>query len=414
MKVILAPIGSAGDVYPYLGLGRALQDRGHSITLLGGEYFQGAVERLGFRFSALTTHDEFMATVGDPQLWHPFHGSRYVMRLGVDYIARLYEAISRESDRDSVVLTSCLGWGARIAEELGRARLITVHLQPSVLFSTEDPPALPGIVRSRWVPRWWNRAIYRMGERWVLEPACLQPLNAFRASLGLHRPIRGLTTWWQSPRQVLGLFPSWFAASQSDWPPQVALTQFPLWDEGSDTELSPALEEFLAAGDPPLVFTPGSANQFGAEFFQSAVATCASLSRRGILVSRFAEHLPSRMPPGVLHISQASFARLLPRAAAIVHHGGIGTTARAMASGIPQIIQPFSHDQPDNAMRITRLGVGCGIPATRHTVEAWCRGIERMLGDPALHARCRDVAARIAETDPFAESCDVIERFAAT
>jgi UDP:flavonoid glycosyltransferase YjiC (YdhE family) len=409
MKCVLAPIGSAGDVYPYLGLGQALSLRGHHVVVLTNGYFREVVERLGFTFQPVSTAEEFLQVVSDPEIWQPFRGPIAVMRYALRLVEPLYRAVMQEYlPGETVVLTSCLGWGARIAQEVHQISLATVDLQPSVLWSYQSPPALPGIGSCRWFPRWCKNLIFAAGVRWVLDPICCPTLNRFRADLGL-APFHGTSLWWHSTTRILGLFPSWYASPPSDWPAQFRQAQFPIWDEAFDQALPDRVEEFLAAGDPPIVFTPGSANVAGAEFFRTAAESCRRLGRRGLLLTRFAKQIPSVLPPGVRHVEFASFGKLLPRAAAIVHHGGIGTTAHALAAGIPQVITPFSHDQPDNAERIQRLGAGASIPRKRLTTERLSSILLRVCSCPRTLDACRLARQRISHVEPFAEACTVVE-----
>ncbi len=117
-------------------------------------------------------------------------------------------------------------------------------------------------------------------------------------------------------------------------------------------------KRFFLRASRRLVFTPGSANLFGRSFFDAAVGACQQLGRRGILLTRFAEQLPPSLPSGVVHFDFVPLSLLLPRCAAFVNHGGIGSVSQAMAAGIPQLMMPLAHDQIDNAARIARLGVG--------------------------------------------------------
>jgi UDP:flavonoid glycosyltransferase YjiC (YdhE family) len=157
---------------------------------------------------------------------------------------------------------------------------------------------------------------------------------------------------------VLALFPDWFAPKRTDWPPQTVLTRFPLYDEGERMAPDPGVEAFLDGGEPPVLFTPGSANIQAARFFGVALEACGRLNCRGLFVTPRAEQVPPRLPGSVLHVPAAPFSRLFPRCAAVVHHGGIGTVAQGLAAGVPQLVMPMSHDQPDHGARLRRLGVG--------------------------------------------------------
>jgi UDP:flavonoid glycosyltransferase YjiC (YdhE family) len=188
------------------------------------------------------------------------------------------------------------------------------------------------------------------------------------------------------------------------WP-----SQFPLWDEAAQTGTQPELDAFLDAGEAPLVFAPGSANRQAAAFFRAAVDACVRLKRRGILLTQFAEQIPRPLPASVRHFGYVPFSRLLPRAAALVHHGGIGTTAQGLRAGVPHLVMPMAHDQPDNAARLKRLGVGDWLKPAAFRGPAVAARLQRLLTDPAVPPACREVASRFHGVDPAAEACQVIE-----
>jgi UDP:flavonoid glycosyltransferase YjiC (YdhE family) len=178
---------------------------------------------------------------------------------------------------------------------------------------------------------------------------------------------------------MMGLWPQWYAPAQIDWPKQSKLAGFPLWDERGLEPLSPKLEAFLAAGEKPIAFTPGSAMWQGDDFFAAAVDACKRLGRRGLLLSRHSDHIPADLPAEVMHVEFAPFSELLPRVAALVHHGGIGTTSQALQAGVPQLIMAMSHDQPDNAARVEKLGVGLPISPTAFDGKTVAKRLNRFV-----------------------------------
>jgi UDP:flavonoid glycosyltransferase YjiC (YdhE family) len=187
-----------------------------------------------------------------------------------------------------------------------------------------------------------------------------------------------------------------------------------MWDERGVTALPPGLDEFLAGGEPPIAFTPGSAMLFGQSFFAAAADACRRLGRRGLLLTRFAEQIPTDLPPGVIHVPFAPFSQLLPRCAALVHHGGIGTTSQGLAAGVPQLVMPMSHDQPDNAERVKRLGVGDWLSVSAFRGAAVARKLRALIGSADVMARCREVAGRFAGANPIERTCELIEELGAT
>ena len=179
-------------------------------------------------------------------------------------------------------------------------------------------------------------------------------LNKIRTKLELPPAKHILGRWLHSPQQVLGLFPDWFAPPQADWPPNVALTGFPLFDESEFRDIDTELKSFLASGPAPIVFTPGSTMVDSLSFFSAASEVLSTLGQRGIFLAKEGSPMPS-LGANILVRSYVPLSKLLPQAKVLVHHGGIGTVSQALAAGIPQLAVPFAHDQFDNAARVERV-----------------------------------------------------------
>ena len=410
MKVILVALGSHGDVHPFLGIALALQRRGHAVRMIVQGYFTPLVEQTGVAAIGVGTADEYREMASDPDLWRRLKGTRTALRSLGKSMRPVYEAVVAEAaGGNAVVVASSLGLGARIAQDHLGIPTVTVHLQPSILLSEMHPPQLGGIVTPKWLPTWARRAQLRMLDR-ICDPWIAPPINALRKELGLPPVDRIMTRYINSPQRVIGLFPAWFAPPAPDWPPQVRLTQFPLYDERGLSRLPESLERFLDAGSRPIAFTPGSAMWNGRRFFRESARACDMIGRRGLLLTRHTEQVPRSLPPGVMHVEYAPFSELLPRCAALVHHGGIGTCAQAMAAGIPQLITPFAHDQHDNAATLGRLGVARTIEPARYIAGHIVGQLDELFEDRALPARCRAVSTRFEGIDLLGETCDLIEK----
>ncbi len=409
MRVLLIPIGSHGDVHPFVGLGVALRARGHEVILITNPHFEGLAARAGLGFAPLGNEADFLRMTANADLWKPMEGFKLVMRAMVDLVRPLYDVVAAQHRAgETVMAAQVTALGAGVAHEKLGVPYVSVHLQPSVLLSTIDVPEVQFAGLMRRLPQWLRRAMLATTVRLLVDPLMAPGINRVRRELGL-APVRNIPRWWQSPQSILGLFPEWFAAPQPDWPPIVQLTGFPLFDEGTGAPLEPALEEFLASGPAPIVFTGGSAMRHGHEFFRAAVGACERLGRRGLLLARFADQIPAPLPASVRHFSYVPFSQLLPRAAALVHHGGIGTTAQGLAAGIPQLIMPMAHDQPDNAMRLMRLGVGEAIAPKDFRAQRVSERLGGLIDDPGVVGRARALAGRLQARDALAASCEVIE-----
>ncbi len=324
---------------------------------------------------------------------------------------RTYEIIEQINVRGQTVIAAPLtAFGARIAGERIGIPLVTVCLQPSALRSTIKPPVIWPLPVSRRMPRAWNRIMFGLSDRAVFDPLVRVETDLFRRELGL-RPIRGrFTDWSFSLTRILGLFPEWFAARAADWPACVRFSEFPLYDASESTAQSSEVTDFLDAGDPPVVLTPGSAMRHGSKFFEGGVAACRKIGARGLLVSPFRDQLPVELPPRFRAIDSIPFSRLFGRAAAVVHHGGIGTSSQALLAGIPQVIMPMAFDQHDNAVRLERLGVARSLLPWRFRGEALARALSLLLQTGSVAASCRSVSDRVRQADPVEEACCWIER----
>jgi rhamnosyltransferase subunit B len=417
MHALVIAIGSHGDVHPMLGIATALRERGHRVTFVASGYFEALARGAGFAdFVGIGTADEFRKQLGNPDLWHPMRAFKAVFLDNVFPATRaMYDAVvDRALPGETIVVAHTLALGARLAQENHAIPTVSVHLSPSVFRSVHELPRLGGSPFRTWMPVPVKRLFWKIADALFIEPALGRPMNAIRAELGLG-PIRGLIdTWWHSPLLTLGLFPSWFAAVQPDWPKSVRLTTFPLYDERGVTPMSDALKKFLDAGDPPIAFTPGSAMTFGRAFFEASAKACHRLGKRGLLLTRHGEQIPPNLPPGVIHVDYAPFSELLPRCAALVHHGGIGTTAQALAAGVPQLVMPLAHDQFDNADRVRRLGAGTWIARRRYGARAAAAKLNALLTDEQVAGACRQVAARFVGADAMGQTCELIEQLHAS
>jgi UDP:flavonoid glycosyltransferase YjiC (YdhE family) len=243
----------------------------------------------------------------------------------------------------------------------------------------------------------------------MIDPVMKPKLNRFRRQLGLPPVSRIFHDWLHSPDLVLGLFPEWFATPQPDWPPRTRITGFPLFDDAHDRSLPSDVQDFLEQDSPPLVFTPGSAMKHGRRFFAEAARACQLSGHRGIFLTRYPEQLPPLLPKRVKHFSYVPLSQLLPHAASLIHHGGIGTCSQALRAGIPQVIQPLAFDQFDNAARVKKLGVGTIIPKRAFRAPMIARRIQGLLNSSDVHTECQRISAHFRGRDSLRETCHLIE-----
>lgn len=409
LHVILTSIGTDGDVFPYVAIGAALVRRGHRATLVASEEYRALAEANGLAFWPLISREENEACIGNPDFWHPLKGAVVGARWGVAFLPRQYELLAElAGDGRTVFVASPALLAARLVQEkLGRP-LATVILQPWMIKSYSAPPVMPaGLTLPRWAPRPVG-ALYWRGLDAIGAVLLGRPLRELRERLGLG-PVRQVFHWWLSPQRVIGMFPDWYGPPQPDWLEQIRLVGFPMYDGGSATTaatggddrsdgLPGELSAFLAAGDPPVAFTFGTGMRHASAVFLAAADACRTLGKRGLFLTKYAGQLPPDLPPTVRHVPYAPFRRLFPRCAAVVHHGGIGTVAEALAAGVPQLVLPVAFDQTDNAVRVKRLGGGDWLLARRAGPARMAAALAAVM-TPAGSQRSQAVASRFTAED---------------
>ena len=411
MRVLLFPVGSAGDVHPFVALGQRLRDRGNDVTLFTNGYFAQTVAKAGVRFVETEPAEDYHDVQNNPDLWHPLRSIKTIFgdrRMG-DAVRRHYRLVTEHHvPGETVVVGGSLALGPRVARDKLGVPYVTIHLQPALFKSIERTATYASGGVKPWWPRWMKRLAFWAGNRLLVDPIITPYLNPFRAELGLPPARDIITDWITSADRVIGLFPEWFAAPASDWPSNTRLTGFPLYDRGEAEPLAGPVQEFLDSGPPPVVVTFGSAMKFAGPYFAATAEALAKLGRRGIFLTPHAEQVPEQLPPGVVRFDYVPFSHVFRRAAVVVHHGGIGTTAQALAAGVPQLVVPFAHDQPDNAVRLTALGVGRWMWPKRCTPRRVATELAALDADDVRRA-CAATAKRFAGADPLEETCEIIE-----
>jgi UDP:flavonoid glycosyltransferase YjiC (YdhE family) len=412
MRFVLTPVGSAGDVHPFVGIGRALKARGHEVIVLSAGPFRAVIQNAGLVFEESVTAEEYDTVSRHPDIWHPRRGLQLVLHSVTSKLRDVYEHLGRlHRPGNTVLVGHSLSFFTRVFEELHRVPAATIHLAPSIFRSDHAQPAYaPGLDGSRW-PRWLKRSLWWSIDRFMLDPNVVRPLNEWRRELGL-RPVRRIfRDWIHSPQRVIGLFPDWFGEPQPDWPGALRLTGFPLFDDPGQATLAPSLTRFLEEGPPPILFTPGSANQAAGRFFEAAMDASRRLQRRALLLTRYRDHLPA-LPPTAHHETFVPLAHVLPRCAALVSHGGIGTLAQGLAAGVPQLTMPMGFDQPDNATRLKRLGVGRWVVPSQFDGEHVARALATLFDDARTAESCARWSRQIQSRNPIEETCDLLEQLA--
>jgi rhamnosyltransferase subunit B len=414
LNVMLPTLGSSGDVHPFIALGLAMKQRGHRVTVLTNPLFRELIESQELEFLPLGNLEAAQVAIGNPDVWHLRKGFAIIASVIVPAIAETYRHIEQRADGNTVVAYSTLAFGGRIAQEKLGVPSASVHLQPSVIRTYADQGMFGNVRLSAAHPRWMKQLLFSLVDALVLDRSLKQPLNQFRSTLGLAPVQHVMDRWMNSPQLVLAMFPEWFAAPQPDWPANTHAVGFAQFDAGeSDAEVLQQAQEFLDAGEPPIIFTPGSAGSTMQRFFSESVQAAKRIEARAMLVTNFPGQVQRNLPAGIQVFGYLPFSRLLPRSALLVYHGGIGTLAQGIKAGVPHLVVPHGYDQFDSGWRIEQLGLGRCVPESRYRAARIAPLMRQMLDDAALTQRCRQFSNRVDSVAALERACVLLENLAA-
>lgn len=408
-RIVIATIGSLGDLHPCLALVRELNRRGHRVTLATTPYYRPKVESLGIHFQPIRPH------------WNPTDpaivkrcqdlkkGPEVLYReLLLPALKGTYEDLLLAATGQDLMIAGELVYAAPLVAEKLKLRWVSAILSPFSFFSCCDPSVMvnaPSLIHLRK----GGPALYRLGlnigrlatRHWS------NPVRRLRRELGLTVGCDPVFRDKFSPHLVLAAFSPMLAQRQPDWPPQTVQTGFIHFDSLAGGPTSSRLSTFLAAGDPPIVFTQGStAVHNPGDFYQSSMTAARRLRKRAVLLGVPNDFVKNA--PDILSLPYAAYSQVFPFAAVNVHQGGSGTTGEALRAGRPMLVVPYGWDQPDNAARIERLGVGLHLPRSTYFPATAGAGLQRLLDDPRFTVRSSEIAGKMARENGLLSACDAI------
>lgn len=416
MIVSILTGGSRGDVQPYLALGKRLRQAGHSVRLIASDDFELFVTEAGLTFystgfnvEAVVQSDEWRAVTERGNFLAIVSKMRATMKGQARMIAERLPDYLQGSDL-IVAGAAGLGGGFSTAEKLG------IPMIQAYLFPLTPTRAFPGPIAtglpfgsvlnplSSEITRlmlWQSTRSADVEMRRILGMPGASFWGPFRhlerdqvpVLYGYSRHVLPVPDDWQTHHHVTGY---WFLDPDAEWRPPADLI------------------DFLEAGEPPIYIGFGSmGNRNPREAGEIALKALRLAGQRGILAAGWGGLSPADAPDTVYMMSSLPHSWLFPRVAAVVHHGGAGTTAAGLRAGVPSVVIPFMGDQPFWGQRIADLGVGPQpIPRKKLTAEALAAAIKETVHDAAMRQRASDLGERIREENGVDSALAIIEQSA--
>jgi rhamnosyltransferase subunit B len=415
-RIVITSFGSLGDIYPYLGLACRLRQCGHDPVFATSARYRSLIEGEGVAFHPVRPDIDPEDHALIRRVMEPKRGAEILVReLLTPYLRQTYADLTAAARGADLLVTHPITFAGPLVAERHQIPWVSTVLAPLSLFSAYDLPILPTLPWLTWVRRLGpgvGRGLIHVGKwmtrRWT------EPIRQLRADLGLPARADPLYEGQFSPGLTLALFSRLMADPQPDWPPHIQVTGFIFYQGPSRLPLEVA--HFLDAGPAPLVFTLGSAAVSAAgPFYRESAEAARRLGHRAVLlVGTDPQNHPSEpLPAGVLAVPYAPHGDLFPRALAIVHQGGIGTTGQALRAGRPMLVVPYAFDQPDNAWRVMNLRVARTLFPKRYTATRVVEQVRALLDDPHYARRAAEVGCVVRSEDGIRRACDAVEAYLA-
>jgi rhamnosyltransferase subunit B len=408
-RIVLATIGSLGDLHPFIALGLDLQRRGHSVVIASHCEYGDRVTPLGLEFQAMHPNNanledpEEMARVMDIQT-----GTQRVMTSLAAEVRESYRDLLAIAQNADLIIAGEVVFAAPLVGEILGIPWCRVALSPISFMSAHDLPLLPNVP--------WTYGIRQFGPiasgaitglAKLISSPWMKPVHQLRRELGLPPAPLPMFDDKFSKVLTLALFSPAFAQPKPDWPMNTVQSGFVFYD--GDAIAQPELAAFLAAGEAPIVFTLGSAAVMTpGRFFQESLIAAQKLGRRSVLLMG-KNPRPDGLDDSCLVLDYAPYSQLFPKACAIVHQGGIGTTAQGLRSGIPTVIMPYSHDQPDNAKRLEALCTSRTIPRDQYSADRAATELAQLLSQPTYRTNAAAIGQQLASENGLQGAGDAVE-----
>lgn len=391
-KILLTTLGSHGDLHPYLGMAKVLKEEGYNIVLSSHPHFEPLALKLGVDFLPIKPSYE---DIGTEDKWanqanHPTKSTEFIVKeLFLPYIKYNYEKLLEQSENTSLIISHFLSFATPLVAEKKNIPWLSCVLQPSTFMSSQEPPILaplPFLPKLKFLgPTFFEilyKTISKVSEGWFY------PLNNFKEDLGLNTDVKNPLVRCFSPHGTLAMFDELFHPVQKDCPQRTFQIGFPFFDQDTEENISKETVKFLDSGESPIIFTLGTAIVLtDTPFFEIAYNSIKETGERAIfLIGKKSKPLPDyiKNDPNIHLSTYEPFSQLFIHGKIIVHQCGIGTTAQALLSGKPQILVPFSHDQPDNARIVSDKGIGINIPVKKLSTSRLISAIETINKDSSF------------------------------
>jgi rhamnosyltransferase subunit B len=409
-----------GDVMPFVPIANELAARGHDVTFAVPEGFWPMLANEAFRLVPVGTQfsPRELDAHGDrlERASSAFSTARaarfWIGEFGVRPLSSIHAALmDATTDADVVLTHPTAAFAARMVAEQRDIPWVTGHLFP-MLIPTGDhlPSGWPLEALARRPSRRHVRFAWKTMERVSARMMYDREINAERVALGLRPVHANAMLGGLSPSLVLLLWSPVWAPPASDWPEHYAATGFTIWEGPTGQVLPAALSTYLDDGDPPVLVTLGtSAASNSGNLFDTIAAVLDRTGRRGVFLVGGDDKITPRQASRGDFWGFAPVTQVLPHCSAVVHAGGHGTTAAALAAGVPSVVVPMLFDQQWHARRAQELGVGTYVRRGRALAARLEHALHSIADGHGARAAASAISSQIEAENGPRQAADQID-----
>ncbi len=374
-----------------LSIAQRLSELGETVIFISNGYFKSLFTNLRIEFIEISSSEEYENLIATVNVNSPHKLItalvRHLLLNPIEPILKSLENISKNGN--VVLIANGCNLGTRLYHDKTNCDFVSAYFAPSVLPSAEFAPRLFKYHLAKFLPLYIRKIGFKLLTS-AVNTLLLRRVNHSRLKSGLKRS-KNVLDLFNSPQSILGLYPKRFlGVTPSDWPDQFQAVGFPMFRD--NLKINKSLESFLSKGDEPILVCRGTPNLRVEKFMARISKAILSLNQRAILVSKHFSSETTIKHQDIFCADFLSYSRVIPKCKAVVHHGGVGTSAQCLRAGVPQLIAPWGVDQWDNSMRLQDLGVAIEINEEDCSNENIKSKLSKLIGDNQMRHKARKIA----------------------
>lgn len=405
MKFVIVTEGTWGDILPFVAIGKKLKDKGYQVVVCTNELYKDFIVEQGLEFVQTTSQVMFKKILADKRFWQPILGLFLLSK----YIGQLFEIsysiIKSQINAGDIVLSHTFTFTAKVASKVKKAHHVNILLSPIQARTRFQFPVVLGHINPNIWPIFFKKYFYEVGD-FMLDKLAPSVINKIITQEGLP-PAKHFMNYGVSEELCIGLWSDWYSPIYEDQKNFLKLAGF-AQDVGISKQEDNELLEWISKGEKPIVATMGSGYFFNTKFVKILTEVSKNLNKRFIVIAQEDEFKNSDM---IIFRKHVDLKKVLPLSDIFIYHGGIGSLTQAITNGVPSLVLPMSHDQPDNAYHIEKNRLGLSLSESKLNTKNLTKKIIEISKNIEIQNSVTEAKQKCLHIDGIVEAVNIIEKW---